>query len=94
MHTKAAEPIRIGSKIVKNRVTFAPTVKFDWTDDSGIAIDRFRRHYELRAAGGTGLICVEATCVENNGRLAPTQLGLWEDAQIAGHRAIKDACHA
>lgn len=94
MHTKAADPIRIGTKTVKNRVTFAPTVKFDWTDDSGIAIDRFRRHYELRAAGGTGLICVEATCVEKGGRLAPTQLGLWEDAQIEGHRAIVDACHA
>ncbi|MBQ3879632.1 MAG: NADH:flavin oxidoreductase [Oscillospiraceae bacterium] len=94
MHTKAAEPIRIGSKTVKNRVTFAPTVKFDWTDDSGIAIDRFRRHYELRAAGGTGLICVEATCVEKGGRLSPSQLGLWDDSQIEGHRAIVDACHA
>ena len=55
MDTKAAEPIRIGTKLVKNRVTFAPTVKFDWTDSTGIAIDRFRRHYEDRAKGGVGL---------------------------------------
>ena len=94
MYTKAAEPIRIGTKLVKNRVTFAPTVKFDWTDDTGIAIDRFRRHYEDRARGGAGLICVEATCVERAGRLSPTQLGLWEDGQIAGHRAITEACRA
>lgn len=93
MLTKAAEPIRIGAKLVKNRVTFAPTVKFDWTDGSGVAIDRFRRHYLLRAQGGVGLICVEATCVEPGGRLAASQLGLWEDGQIAGHRAITDACH-
>jgi 2,4-dienoyl-CoA reductase-like NADH-dependent reductase (Old Yellow Enzyme family) len=93
METKAAEPIRIGTKLVKNRITFAPTVKFDWTDDTGIAIDRFRRHYEDRAKGGAGLICVEATCVEKAGRLAPSQLGLWEDGQIPGHRAIVDACH-
>ena len=93
MYTKAAEPIRIGTKLVKNRVTFAPTVKFDWTDGTGIAIDRFRRHYEDRAKGGAGLICVEATCVEPEGRLSPTQLGLWEDGQIPGHRAITDACH-
>ena len=94
MKTKAAEPIRIGTKLVKNRVTFAPTVKFDWTDSTGIAIDRFRRHYALRAKGGAGLICVEATCVEPGGRLSPTQLGLWEDGQIPGHKAITDACHA
>ena len=93
METKAASPIRIGSVTVKNRVTFAPTVKFDWTDESGIPIDRFRRHYQDRAKGGAGLICVEATCVEPGGRLAPSQLGLWDDAQIPGHRAITDACH-
>ncbi|NLM62050.1 MAG: NADH:flavin oxidoreductase [Clostridiales bacterium] len=86
-------PIKIGSKTVRNRVTFAPTVKFGWTDDSGIAIERFARHYEDRARGGAGLICVEATCIDPYGRLAPSQLGLWDDSQIEGHRAIAEACH-
>jgi NADPH2 dehydrogenase len=86
-------PIKIGSKTVRNRVTFAPTVKFGWTDDSGVAIERFARHYEDRARGGAGLICVEATCIDPNGRLAPSQLGLWDDSQIEGHRAIANACH-
>ncbi len=94
METRAAQPIRIGTKCLKNRVTFAPTVKFDWTDESGVPIDRFRRHYEDRARGGAGLICVEATCVEPGGRLAPSQLGLWDDGQIPGHRAITEACRA
>ena len=94
METKAATPIKIGSKTLKNRVTFAPTVKYGRTDGSGIPIDRFRRHYEERAAGGCGLICVEATCVEPQGRLAPTQLGLWDDSQIPGNAAITAACHA
>jgi len=85
-------PIKIGTKILPNRVTFAPTVKFDWTDASGIAIERFARHYEARAKGGAGLICVEATCIDPEGRLAPSQLGLWDDAQIEGHSAIVDAC--
>ncbi len=90
---KIATPIKIGSKVIKNRITYAPTVKFDWTDTSGIANHRFTRHYEDRAKGGTGLIVVEATCVSATGRLAPSQLGLWEDAQIAGHCAITEACH-
>jgi 2,4-dienoyl-CoA reductase-like NADH-dependent reductase (Old Yellow Enzyme family) len=89
---KSNTPIVIGSKTVKNRVTFAPTVKFDWADRTGVAHDRFTRHYEARAAGGTGLIVVEATCICPEGRLAPSQLGLWEDAQIEGHAAITEAC--
>lgn len=91
--SKINTPIQIGSKMIKNRITFAPTVKFDWTDNSGIAIERFAQHYEDRAKGGTGMICVEATCIDPKGRLAPSQLGLWEDSQIEGHRAITDACH-
>lgn len=79
--------------MVKNRITFAPTVKFGWTDNSGMATDRFARHYEARAAGGTGLIVVEATCISPEGRLAPSQLGLWEDDQVKGHTAIVNACH-
>lgn len=89
----AATPIRIGSITLRNRITFAPTVKFDWTDETGIAIERFARHYEERAAGGTGLIVVEATAVVPTGRLSPDMLGLWEDGQIEGHRAITEACH-
>jgi NADPH2 dehydrogenase len=90
---KSNTPIVIGSKTIKNRITFAPTVKFDWADMSGVATERFARHYEARAAGGTGLIVVEATCICPEGRLAPSQLGLWEDSQIQGHAAITEACH-
>ena len=53
--------------LVRNRITFAPTVKFDWTDTSGIPTPRFARHYGERAEGGTGLIVVEATCVSPTG---------------------------
>ncbi len=90
---RVSSPIKIGSKIVKNRITYAPTVKFGWTDTSGIPTERFARHYEDRAKGGTGLIVVEATCVSPTGRLAPSQLGLWDDNQIAGHIAITKECH-
>lgn len=85
-------PIRIGGRICKNRITMAPTVKFNAGPD-GIATDFFVKHYALRAKHGCGLICVEATAVSPEGRLAPTQIGLWKDAQIDGHRKIVDACH-
>lgn len=89
---KVNTPIKIGSLNLKNRITYAPTVKFGWTDTSGVPNERFARHYEDRAKGGAGLIVVEATCVCPEGRLAPSQLGLWDDEQIQGHREITDAC--
>ncbi len=86
-------PIRIGTKTCKNRITMAPTVKFTAGED-GLVTDFLVQHYALRARHGCGLICAEATAVSPEGRLAPTQIGLWNDTQIDGHRSIADACHA
>lgn len=85
-------PIQIGKKTSKNRITMAPTVKFNAGED-GMVTDFFVNHYALRAKHGCGLICVEATAVSPEGRLAATQLGLWDDKQIEGHRMIAEACH-
>lgn len=85
-------PIRIGKQIIKNRITMAPTVKFTAGED-GKVTDFFVKHYGLRAQHGCGLICVEATAVSPEGRLSPTQIGLWNDEQIEGHTRIVEACH-
>ena len=84
--------IKIGNKICKNRITMAPTVKFNAGTD-GIVTDFFVKHYALRAKHSCGLICVEATAVSPEGRLAPSQIGLWNDDQIAGHQKLVEACH-
>jgi len=85
-------PIKIGTKTCKNRITMAPTVKF-YADEDGLVKDDYVKHYEERAAHECGFICVEATCVAKEARLFPTQLGLWNDEQIEGHKKIVDACH-
>ena len=89
---KANTPIIIGNRTCKNRITMAPTVKFAAGPD-GMVTDEFVRHYEKRAEHGVGLIVVEATCVAKEGRLAPSQLGLWCDEQIEGHKRITEAVH-
>lgn len=88
----AGTPIKIGTKTVKNRITMAPTVKF-YAKDDGLVTEDFVKHYEERAANECGFICVEATCIAKEARLFPTQLGLWCDEQIEGHKKITDACH-
>lgn len=92
--TKVSDSIKIGKLVVPNRMTFAPTVKFGWAEvDTGIPNERHIKHYGDVAKYGCGLICVEATCVSKDGRLAPSQLGLWCDEQIEGHKRICEAVH-
>ncbi len=91
--TRVDTPIKIGSYTLHNRITFAPTVKFDYTDDSGKANDKLIAHYTERAKGGCGLICVEATAVTPGGRFCKTHMGLWNDDQIEGHKGITAGCH-
>jgi len=85
-------PVRIGSRVCKNRITMAPTVKF-YAGDDGLVTDEYVTHYEERAKAGCGLIVVEATCIAPEARLHPAQLGLWNDEQIAGHAKIAEAAH-
>ena len=91
--TKVTDPITINKTGVKNRLTMAPTVKFDYAGADGKVTQKHIDHYKARAEHGCGLICVEATAVTPDGRFGKIHLGLWEDSQIEGHRAITEACH-
>jgi 2,4-dienoyl-CoA reductase-like NADH-dependent reductase (Old Yellow Enzyme family) len=87
------DPIIINGIRIKNRLTMAPTVKFDYAGEDGQLTLRHLVHYLEREEGGIGLICVEATAVTPEGRFAKNHLGLWEDAQIEGHKRINETCH-
>jgi NADPH2 dehydrogenase len=87
------EEVIIREKKIKNRIVMPPMVNFNWSDDSGYIVEKHIEHYEERAKGGTGIIIVEATAIDKEGRLRPTQLGIWSDSHIEGFRKITDACH-
>ena len=90
---KANDSILINKTLVKNRLTMAPTVKFDYAQDDAKVTQAHIDHYSERAEHGCGLICVEATAISSDGRFCRTHLGLWDDSQIEGHTKIVDACH-
>ena len=90
---RISDPITINKTVLKNRLTMAPTVKFDYAGEDGKVTDKHIEHYRKRAEGGLGLICVEATAVTSGGRFAKNHLGLWENAQTEGHKKITDVCH-
>ena len=90
--TKVSDPISIGSFTLKNRMTMAPTVKFDLAGPDGILSDEHVKHYSERASHGIALLCVEATAVTPDGRFDEKHIGLWDDSQIEKHRLVTEAC--
>jgi NADH:flavin oxidoreductases, Old Yellow Enzyme family len=85
--------ITIKNHVFKNRVVMPPMVVFGLSDIEGFVNERHVKHYEDVAKGGAGLIIIEATCVNKDGRLANPQLGIWDDKHIEGLRKIGEACH-
>ncbi len=83
----------IRNTAIRNRICVPPMVMYHWTDDSGMVSDCHVEHYRALAQGGAGLIIQEATCVTQEGRLADTQLGIWDDAHIPGLKRITCAVH-
>ncbi|WP_066940144.1 NADH:flavin oxidoreductase/NADH oxidase [Streptomyces sp. NBRC 110611] len=85
------EPLRLRSLTILNRVWMAPMCQYSAEvtgPDAGVPGDWHFAHYGARAAGGTGLILVEATAVSPQGRISPADLGIWNDRQSAAFRRI------
>jgi len=70
-----------------------PMVCFGKAGNDGFVTEKHIEHYEKRARGGTGLIIVEATCIQKDARLSPDQLGIWSDEHIEGLSKIAEVCH-
>jgi len=45
-------------------------------------------HLGSRAVGGAGLVITEATAISPEGRITPSDLGIWSEKHLAGHREI------
>jgi 2,4-dienoyl-CoA reductase-like NADH-dependent reductase (Old Yellow Enzyme family) len=85
------EPFTLRSLTIPNRAWMAPMCQYSAEivgPNAGVAGDWHFAHYAARAAGGTGLILVEATAVSPEGRISPADLGIWNDTQVAAFRRI------
>lgn len=84
-------PIKIKGLELKNRIVMPPMCQYSAED--GKAGEWHRLHYGIRAVGGVGLILIEMTNVEPNGRITDGCLGLWSDEQIEPLKEVVDLCH-
>ena len=90
---KLFEPITIRKTIIKNRIVFPPVVRVGMEAPNGIPGQDRIAHYEQLASNGIGLIILEACCIHPDGRLYPSQLGLWDDDQIEGMSRLVATIH-
>lgn len=78
---------------LKNRVVMAPMCQYSVTAKDGIPNDWHYVHYVSRAVGGAGLIIMEMTDVEPDGRITDRDLGLWSDEHIPAFARIIEGAH-
>jgi len=86
-------PAYIGEVEIKNRIVTAPL----WTGyggRDGSVTPRTVACYSEKARGGSGLITIEYTYVDQTGsKSAPGQLGLYDDECIGGFALLAQAIH-
>lgn len=78
---------------LKNRVVMPPMCQYSVDAQDGTPNDWHFVHYVSRAVGGAGLIIMEMTDVEPDGRISNEDLGLWSDEQIPAYARIVNEVH-
>ena len=81
----------VKGQCIPNRLVMPPMVCFNWSDEKGFVTHEHIKHYEKRGLGEVGLVVVEATAISKIGRLASSQLGIWDHDQVEGLSKISEA---
>ena len=86
------QPLKIAELELENRIVIAPMCQYSATD--GSAGDWHLIHLGHLALSGAGLMIIEATAVTEDGRITPTDLGLYSDANEAALARVLGAVRA
>ncbi|CUU23639.1 NADH:flavin oxidoreductase/NADH oxidase [Duffyella gerundensis] len=70
-------PLEIGKLSLENRIVIAPMCQY--SAEQGRATAWHRIHLGNLSLSGAGLLIVEAAAVQEDGRITPQDLGLWND---------------
>src|SRR5665213_3323 len=74
------DPLQIREIKFRNRILVSPMCQYSSID--GFANDWHLVHLGSRAVGGAAAVFVEATAVEDIGRISPGDMGLWSNPHI------------
>lgn len=81
-------PYTLGGLRLENRIVIAPMCQYSAVD--GQATDWHLIHLGHLAFSGAGLLMLEATAVTPEGRISPSDLGLWDNATEAALGRVLD----
>ncbi|MCU1346996.1 MAG: NADH:flavin oxidoreductase/NADH oxidase [Acidobacteria bacterium] len=84
-------PLRLRSVEFANRVFVSPMCQY--SSDNGMPNDWHFVHLGSRAAGGAGLVMVEASGVSPEGRITAWDSGIWSQAHGEAFRRIVEFIH-
>ncbi len=84
-------PLTLRSLTLAHRIVVSPMCEYSSVD--GFANDWHLVHLGSRAVGGAALVLTEATAVTGDGRISPQDLGLYDDAHVAGLARIVRFIH-
>ncbi|MEB2401056.1 MAG: NADH:flavin oxidoreductase/NADH oxidase [Alcaligenaceae bacterium] len=79
-------PMQIGKLRLPNRIVVAPMCQYSAVD--GNAVDWHAIHLGSLAISGAGLLCIEATAVQREGRITPGCLGLYGDENLTAMQRL------
>src|SRR5208282_1452999 len=82
------DPLTIRDLTLPNRIVMSPMCEYSSVD--GFASDWHLVHLGSRAVGGAGLIITEAAAVTPQGRISPSDLGIYRDEHVAKLRQITE----
>jgi 2,4-dienoyl-CoA reductase-like NADH-dependent reductase (Old Yellow Enzyme family) len=74
------ESIQIRDIVFRNRIAVSPMCEY--SSEDGFANEWHLIHLGSRAVGGAGAVLTEANAVVAEGRISPSDLGIWKDAHI------------
>ena len=78
---------------IKNRIVLPPMVRFSLIGNDGYVTEELIEWYGIIAKSGVGLIIVEASAVEERGKLRENQIGIWNDSFIEGLTKVANEIH-
>ncbi len=84
--SKLFESYKLRNVEFRNRIWVSPMCQYSSVD--GMPTDWHLVHLGSRAVGGAGLVIMEATAVSSEGRISPSDAGIWSDAHAEAYKGI------
>lgn len=80
-------PLTLRDLVIPNRIMVSPMGQY--SSKNGSASDWHLMHYGTMSVSGAGLVMIEASAINPDGRLSPNDMGLWsDDNEVALARVI------